>query len=121
MPLYGYGLLRAPWVLEDVIKRKDLVELIKVLRSAKRSFTYSQDKVFLSSINDNLKVEESYISSYDNSKTNLPVSTYQLRLEDLIYEANKLLIKSKKFPNYKFDIMGSWTIGRIIIMKRNKK
>ena len=39
-------------------------------------------------------------------------------MEDLIYRANVELSKKRKFDNYKLDIYGSWTGGRIIILEK---
>ena len=120
MPIYGYGLVGAPWVRETKIEIKKFYKLVKIINQAKQSFDYSNDEVFCRSIKVNQSDENySYIAVYDKSKTGIDESTYIFRLEVLINEANLILSKNKKFENYKFDIMGYWTVGQIIIMKKN--
>ena len=118
MPIYGYGIMSAPWTIENELKKETLVKLRKIIRSAKSSFDHSNDQVFCSSIKDNVDMIEPYIASYDMSKTNMSVALYQSYMESLVQEANFILSKKNKFNNYKFDIMGNWQIGKIIIMKK---
>lgn len=116
MPIYGYGVTKAPWTIETEMKKKKLIKLKKIIIQARESFAYSHDQVFCNSIKCNLNLDELYIASYDMSKTNMPVGNYQVELESLIQEANFILSKDNSFKNHKFDIIGNWTMGKIIIM-----
>lgn len=118
MPIYGFGTIGAPWVLEKNITDQTLYKLVNVVKTAKKSCTYHNNESFIRSIKDNFPRKENafYISTFDSSKTNIPTANYQVMLEDLIKKCNEILIKNKIFSKYKFDIMGNWTTGTIIIM-----
>ena len=124
MPIYGYGTLGAPWSICTTLEVKKLADLEKIFNSAMHSFPGRNDMVFMHSIDLNMKLDECYIAKYDYSKTGIPLAIYQEKMTSLIKYANDILIstfkKRKKYDDYKFDIQGSWTIGKVIIMKRNK-
>lgn len=120
MPIYygAGGLLKVPWTLETKMSIKDLRYYRAFLRKAKSKFDKNYDRVFCDSIKLSGDFDNQYIAEFDSRATNMEIGLYQNYLEDLIFEANKLL--SKKKPNRKFDIAGSWTSGYIILMKNKK-
>ena len=117
MPIYASGLISAPWSVCKEIKRDKFIKMRKVFIQARHAFKYYNDTVFLSSIESNNKMEECFIASYDYSKTGMSLEVYYTRMEELIAECNRTLIK-KKVTNYKFDIVGSWSIGKIVLMEK---
>lgn len=121
MPIYGDMFKKNNWVIELYMNQLEILSYIKILKEAKTKFLYKYDEVFLSSIDENFKCNEVYyIASYDYSKTGMSESLYIHELENLIDTCNLIMRNKKKYNNYKFDIAGSWTDGKIIIM-RNKK
>ena len=117
MPIYGYGVLGAPWTLCKGLNIKKLVKFIHIVKnSAKSEFKLNQ--VFLNSIKYNEEFKECYIASYDISKTNIEVARYQEYIEKIISLSNQVLLKNTKYDKYKFDIAGNWTIGKIVIMEK---
>lgn len=116
MPIYGnYGVNNAPWVKINEMATSELAKLMMIFKKAEKK--YSFDDVFLKSIIYNDKMKQVYIATYDISKTNMNEFTYRTQLEGLIKYANEMIIKKK---NIKFDIMGTWVTGKIIIMTKNK-
>ena len=128
MPIYGYHLIAEPWVLENQLRVKDLLKLQKYLKAA-------LDKEFPDDVNFRTSIRMqransdgeyySYIASFDYSKSNIDQRYYTQKMERLINEANKAINTNRKekikYSNYKFDILGSWSTGFIIIMKRNEE
>ena len=64
------------------------------------------------------------LASYDIKRTSLDDKTFIQCLEQLLIECNIRLDKSKfsrKKNKFRFDIMGNWTKGEIVILiKKNK-
>lgn len=118
MPIYGYGTNGAPWSLAKSIKPVDYYKLRNIFKKAKRSFQYSKSEMFVNNIKTFSEYNNNVIAEYDSSKLGIEVAQYQYMLEKLIDEANRLLGESSKCPSYKFDIMGNWTIGKVIIMEK---
>lgn len=115
MPIYGYGVLGAPWELETNMNIKTLSKLISIFKKELESIS-KQDPIFRKTIQLNILMDEVYIAKYDYSRSNINEYQYMQSLETLVNNANIALKNS--FKNYKFDIMGNWTIGKIIIMKK---
>lgn len=120
MPIYcNYGTTKAPYSRVTNLNYKDIMKLSKIIFEAKKSFMYKSDDVFCRSVEINLTSEPNKIATFNFFRTGIDDSAYIQRLEALINEANILLVKNKKYANdYRFDIMGSWTYGEIIIMKK---
>lgn len=121
MPIYGFnGTGMAPYSRVTDIKRDKLSKFVTILEKAKKEFMYSHDEIFCRNIELNLFCKDtSYVAKYNMFRTGIDESTYIFRLEALINEANVILAKNK-YSNYRFDIMGSWTMGQIILMEMKK-
>lgn len=117
MPVYGYGTIGAPWSVCKEMEKKKLNKLLMIFKKVESEFKLNE--VFLHSIIYNTKLESCYIAKYDMSKTNIDTYVYQSMLEKMVETANLILSKNKGFKDYKFDISGTWTIGKVIIMKKN--
>lgn len=125
MPIYAnYGVNKAPWTLKTSIPFKELNDLVKIFLEARKTFAYKGDTAFLSTITPNTKLEEAYIARFDIGRSMIPEGIYMQNLEALINECNlslETLKKKKKFPDYKYDIIGNWDSGKIIILEKKKK
>lgn len=119
MPIYGFGTITAPWSLAKAVKPKDYYKLRDIFKRAKKTFEYSNAELFIRNIKTCSEYNNNIIASYDSSKLGIDIAQYQIMLEKLVGYANKLLGESKRFEKYKFDIMGNWTVGNIIIMEKN--
>lgn len=123
MPIYygSGGLLEPPpWSIDNDLSIKDLSKYKEILADAKRQFPHNHDGVFCSSVKLNQKYKKKFIAEFDMRTTNMQVGAYQMYLENLISTANQILKKKNK-NNVRFDIIGSYTSGYIIIMRKNKK
>lgn len=123
LPIYGYGTNGAPWSICTDLPVKKLAALLKIFNRAIHEFKYRNDQAFVHSIDINIKMDEPYIAKYDYSKCGLTVPVYQEKMTELIQYANGILVSNyrmmRAYDNYKIDIQGTWTIGKIVIMKRN--
>jgi hypothetical protein len=118
MPIYGSNFLPDNWVIEKNISRQVATRLKVIFNQAfstdniansiKRSFVVNED------INEN----RPFLYDFDYSRANMSKPTYNLRLQHTIEVANAKLIKNKVLADYRFDIIGSWDSGQIIIMKK---
>ena len=117
MPVYGYGVLGAPWTLCKNLDVKILIKFINIVKKVALE-EFKTDEVFRNSIIYNSKLESCFIASYDMSKTNIELYYYQERVEKVIKKSNEILSKNKKYDKYKFDICGNWNIGKIVIMEK---
>lgn len=109
------------WKILKVLKQGEIFMYRDVIKKALKDskFEYRYDKDFISSLKPNKDYSEPYIYSYDISDTLLDRGQFVKELEDLLKVANYEMSQSKKFYNkYKFDILGSWTTGRIVVMAR---
>jgi hypothetical protein len=124
MPIYCNlnGVNKAPWVIVKEMSIKDIKKYISIFQKAMKKFKYKNDALFLHTIDINIYnvTNNCYIASFDKSKTTIPVFNYQNELEELINYANELMLRSH-IDNYKFDIMGTWITGKVIIMTKNKE
>lgn len=118
MPIYGFGTITAPWSLAKTIKPKDFYKLRDTLKKAKKSFQYSNSELFVKNIKTFSEYNNNVIAEYDSSKLGIETAQYQIMLEKLIDEANRLLGENTKLDKYKLDIMGNWTIGKVIVMEK---
>lgn len=116
MPIYGYGLISTPWVLCNEMSKLKLNKMMKLFKDVE--LHCGMQESFRHSIIYNIDPKICYIADYDSTKTNMDEFAYQKSMEDLINMANKELFKNRKFENYKFDVMGSFTIGKIVIMEK---
>lgn len=129
MPIYGYGLMGGdPWTLCEKMELGRLIKLIEVFDNELYE-EFKLNPVFMNSVQINTNPQKCFIADFDISKTNIDIYTYQNNIEKVIMRANRFLIDKKElklkktkikydFSNYKFDIMGSWTTGKVIIMQK---
>ena len=109
------------WKLVPSLRQGEILMFRDVIKKAMKDskFDYRTDKDFLTSFSANSEYNEPYIYSYDISNSLLDRGQYAKELEDLIKVANYHLSQSKKWYNkYKFDILGSYTVGKIIVLIR---
>lgn len=109
------------WKIIKVLKQGEIFMYRDIIKKALKDskFEYRYDKDFISSLKPNKDYSEPYIYSYDISDTLLDRGQFVKELEDLLKVANYEMSQSKKFYNkYKFDILGSWTTGQIVVMAR---
>lgn len=119
MPIYGFGTIGAPWKIAEKVLPKNYYKLRDIFKKAKKSFEYSNADIFIKNIQVYSDYNNCTIATYDSSKLGIEVSQYQIMLEKLINEANNILNNYSNFKNYKFDIIGNWTIGKVIIMEKS--
>lgn len=120
MPIYGYGTIGAPWSLAKDVLPKNYYKLRDIFKKARKTFQYHNSDLFIKNIEICSEYNGNIIGTYDSSKLGIEASQYQLMLESLVLEANRILGESKneKLAKYKFDIVGNWTIGKIVIMEK---
>ena len=139
MPIYNNSLLSTQYKITTKISVSEFKKLLKIFDKAKSEFPYNKKYYFLKTIDqsnaakslnnyedkvifkgqkylNDLKSIFPFIAEYYNDpKFAIPDSIYILMMESLIFHANKLLTTSSK---YKFDIGGSWTNGKVILMEK---
>ena len=142
MPIYGDKLIRSQYEVVKTISVTEFRSLRSIWRSALNTFPYKDKISFLKTIQrseadkavswykykakidilfdqnyrNNLKGKFPYMAQYYNDpKQCIDDYNYIVMMESLIKQANKLLPKTSK---YLFDIYGSWTNGKVILMKK---
>ena len=109
------------WKVVNNLRQGEIFMFRDILRKAMKNskFAYKHDKDFIGSLEPNTNYNEPYIYSYNIADSLLDRGQYIKELENLIKVANFDMSQSKKYYNkYKFDILGTWTEGKIIIMMR---
>lgn len=145
MPIYTDKLQSQQFKVVTKIGVKDFEKLLNIFKKAKETFPYKNKYYFLSSIEldeagkslefyelkftidylagtnyADIKDKFPFISKfYNDPKLNINDYNYILMMESLIAKSNELLRRSK-YKNYKFDIVGSWTNGKVIILEEKK-
>jgi hypothetical protein len=119
MPLYGQGLLSAPYKVPKTLTVKEINKFHKILRDSMRTFTYYNDQSFLSEIKIVNKVF--ILAHYNFGRPSVISSSSTIKLEALIKEMNSKLPKEfgHKANNYKIDIAGNWDVGNIVVLVKN--
>jgi hypothetical protein len=117
MPIYGSSLLPDRWKMEEKFTKQTLTRLKVIFNQA-----FNTDPI-ARSIKPAFKANETgdkpYIYEFDYNRSGLSQSTFSLRLQHTIDIANNKLKADKVYAkDYRFDIIGSWEEGQIIIMKR---
>jgi len=141
MPIYTNKLTSQQYKIVTKIDIKTFKKLLDNFIKAKNTFPYKDKYYFLKSIeldeagkslefynikviiddlaNTNLsKIDDKFpfISKfYNDPKLHITDYNYGMMMESLINHANSLLPSSSK---YKYDIVGSWTNGKVIIMQK---
>lgn len=142
MPIYGDKLTSTQYKVVKTIDVMTFKSLIKNFKKAKTTFPYKDKFLFLKSIEldeagksvrwykdkafidvmfdqnyrENLKGKFPFISKfYNDPRLNINDYNYCVMMESLINEANKLLPRTSK---YMYDICGSWTNGKVILLEK---
>ena len=142
MPIYGDKLTSTQYKIVKKIPVLEFKSLLKTFKKSKSSFPYKDKYYFLKTIEldeagksvkfykdkaaidilfdvgyrENLKGKFPYIAKfYNDPKFIIDDYDYCVMMESLIKEANKNLPRNSK---YMYDICGSWTNGRVIILEK---
>lgn len=142
MPIYGDKLTSTQYKLVKEISVNDFRSLKSTYKKAINSFPYKDkynfiktikysdatksvsyykikakvDNVFDQNYRANLQAKAPYIADfYNDPRMAIDDYTYGMMMESLIKYCNQILPKSSK---YLFDIGGSWTNGKIIILQK---
>ena len=116
MPIYGKTLTPPPWILEKKLNRQKILQLRVIFNRALKNETNGVQQTLV----ENTEYTKPYLYSYDSMKYPGLVDNYSTNLENLIRKANLELSKDKVYgKDYRFDIMGNWSFGNIIVMKRS--
>ena len=116
MPIYGKTLTPPPWILEKKLNRQKILQLRVIFNRVLKNETNGVQQTLV----ENTEYNKPYLYSYDSMKYPGLVDNYSTNLENLIRKANLELSKDKVYgKDYRFDIMGNWSFGNIIVMKRS--
>lgn len=142
MPIYGDKLTSTQYKIVKKISTKDFKKLLDNFKNSKSSFPYKSKYYFLRTIEldeagksmqfyddkmirdvlfntgykESLKNMFPFIAKfYNDPKFSIDDHNYSIMVEALIKEANKNLPRNSK---YMYDICGSWTNGRVIILEK---
>ena len=139
MPIYSNKLLSQQYKVVTEISINEFEKLLKNFLKAKETFIYKNKYIFIKTIEldeagkslqyrgvkstidyflgtDLSKIEDKfpYISKfYNDPKCGINDYNYGLMMEALVRKANELLPSNSK---YKYDIVGSWTNGKVILL-----
>ena len=116
MPIYGKTLTPPPWVLETKLNKQKIIRLKTIFNKALKN----ENKGVQMTLKPNETYDKPYLYTFDVNLYSGTPQNYSTNLEELINLANRELKKDKVFGKYyRFDIMGNWSFGDIIIMKRS--
>lgn len=116
MPIYGKTLTPPPWVLETKLTKQKIIRLRTIFNRVLRY----EHKGIQQTLKQNTTYDKPYIYTFDSNLYSGTFQNYSSNLEALINLANTELKKDKMFgTDYRFDIMGNWSFGNIIVMKRS--
>ena len=141
MPIYNNKLISQQYKIVTKISITDFEKLLNTFKKAKESFPYKNKYYFLKTIeldeagkslefyNIKVTIDSLAGTNYSNIQDKFPFISkfyndprfkidnynYGLMMESLINQANSLLSKSSK---YKYDIIGSWTNGKVILLEK---
>ena len=140
MPIYDKKLQSVQFKVVTKIGVKEFKKMLDIFKKAKNTFPYKDKYIFLKSIEldeagkslefYDAKVFITQISGvnlintdnfpfiskfYNDPKLNINDYNYGLMMESLIAEANKLTPNRCK---YIYDIVGSWTNGKVVLMEK---
>lgn len=140
MPIYDKKLQSVQYKVVTKIGIREFKRMLDIFKKAKNTFPYKDKYSFLKSIEldeagKSLEFYDAkvliaqisgvnlidtnnfpYISKfYNDPKLNITDYNYGLMMESLIDEANKLTPNKCK---YIYDIVGSWTNGKVILMEK---
>lgn len=116
MPIYGKTLTPPPWILEKKLNKNKILQLRFIFNKVLKNETNGVQQTLV----PNTDYTIPYLYAYDSTKYPGLIDNYSTNLECLISRANVELAKDKVYgKDYRFDIMGNWSFGNIIIMKRS--
>lgn len=116
MPIYGKTLTPPPWVLETKLNKQKILQLRHIFNSVMK---FDSSGISMT-LKPNETYDKPYLYTFDAGLYQGNLRNYSTYLENLINQANQELIKNKVYgPDYRFDIMGNWSFGNIILMKRS--
>ena len=142
MPIYDKKLMSVQYKIVTQIGIKDFKKMLDIFKKAKNTFPYANNKNFLKSIeldeagksleNFDAKIKIGKIAGvnyfedigekfpfiskfYNNPKLSIDDYNYAVMMESLINHSNKLIPSNYK---YFFDIGGSWTNGKVILLEK---
>ena len=116
MPIYGKTLTPPPWVLETKLNKQKIIRLRTIFNKVLKY----ENKGIEQTLKMNTTYDKPYLYTYDCSLYSGTFQNYSTNLEAVINQANTELQKDKVFgKDYRFDIMGNWSFGNIIVMKRS--
>ena len=109
------------WEQVKGLRQGEIFQFRKIIKDA-LSKNKELNSMFQQGLTPNTDYREPYIYSYDINDSLLDRGTFVNDLEGLIQTANQLLTKDsrKYYANYRFDIVGSWTVGKIILIKKTE-
>lgn len=91
-----------------------------ITKASKNKHYLYKDDNFISNLDYNQDTDEPYLYSYDINSTLLDRGDFMQKLEALINVANREISLSKKYyNNYRFEIVGDNTKGKIIVMRKS--
>ena len=116
MPIYGKTLTPPPWVLETKLNKQKIIKLRLIFNKALKNENHGVQMT----LKPNETYDKPYLYTFDVNLYSGTPQNYSTNLEEVINLANAELRKDKVFgKDYRFDIMGNWSFGDIIIMKRS--
>ena len=118
MPILNYG-RPDNWELIPSLTKGEIFIFRQYIFDAKKKFKYKDDKLFLKTIEPNWDYTNPYIYLYDSSLEREEDQMYIYKLQELLKVANEMIYKVYK-DDYKLDIMGTWDVGKIVVMRRRK-
>jgi hypothetical protein len=122
MPIIDYSLRPNNWELMSNLTQRDIFIFRQFIFDAKKEFDYKNDKDLLKTISPNTDYTKPYIYEFDSSLAVPYDNTYIPKLQNLIEKANKIMYDQvKELKKYKFDILGTWDRGYIIVMRDKKE
>lgn len=117
MPIYGKTLTPPPWVLETNLNKQKIIRLRTIFN---RVLKMEDNRGVAQTLKPNETYDKPYLYTFDSNLYPGTFNNYSANLEEVINMANTELQKDKVFgPDYRYDIMGNWSFGDIIIMKRS--
>lgn len=124
MPILDYGKRPDDWVLITSLSKGEIFTFRQYIFEAKKKFKYKNDRAFLKTLIPNEEFKKPYIYRFDATINKTIDNEYILKIQNLLEEANKYMSKQsmngkKIYGDYKLDIMGTWSTGYIVLMKKS--
>ena len=118
MPILNYG-MPSNWELVPRLSKGDIFVFRQFVFNAKKIFEYKNDGEFLKTLIPNLDYDKPIIYQYDSSLSRKYDNQYIYKIQSLLTTANELMDEENDgYRDYRLDIMGTWDVGTIVIMRR---